>query len=100
QGNIAAINLKTRTLSDLGGVSLALDFAETHKTVINPETLLYLKSNMAASRINWGEPDVATNILDELISEESEKMIACWPWRQWKRWRKLLRLMTNLLSLI
>lgn len=72
--NPDVINLKTRLLSDIGACSPAQEFADTQKEFITTETKVYLASNMAAKRINWGEHSIATNIFAELIAGEPEPM--------------------------
>ncbi len=75
-GRPSAINQRLRMLSDLGAAGLALEQAEDSdiRSVLEPETIGVLENNMAARRLAWGEPHLATNILVRRIAAEPEPM--------------------------
>ncbi|MEI6438459.1 MAG: hypothetical protein WCO69_06905 [Candidatus Omnitrophota bacterium] len=75
-GRQAVINLKYRSLMELGATSLARDLILSGQVAIDPAILKNLEGDEAMARIRWNEPAQADKLLAREASEPSSSLRA------------------------
>jgi len=67
--NDAALNLKLRSLMDLGATSLVLEESEKHPNIVDPVVVERARTNIPMHQIRWEEPKPALQRIDQLEEE-------------------------------
>jgi biofilm PGA synthesis protein PgaA len=68
-GNVTALNLKIRNLSDMGATSLAADEIRRNK-IQDPDTIRLIAADSAVDQLRWEKPQDAKAILEELLRKD------------------------------
>jgi biofilm PGA synthesis protein PgaA len=69
-----AVRAKARYLADLGAMGPADELAGSTLPGADADLRRYVTADAAAQRIRWGELDVASNLLERLIADETRPM--------------------------